>query len=62
MFDTFGVLILIVVIALFGFLTARAWKLKNDILKWGGVVIAALLTLLPTTVHRLAYGHRTMQE
>ncbi len=50
MFDTAGVLILIVLIALFGYLTTRAWKLKNAILKWGGVVIAGLLTLIPTAM------------
>ncbi len=50
MFDTAGVLILIVLIALFAFLTTRAWKLKNAILKWGGVVIAGLLTLIPTAL------------
>jgi len=50
MFDTAGVFILIVLIALFGFLATRAWKLKNAILKWGGVVIAGLLTLLPTAL------------
>jgi cytochrome c553 len=54
MFDTFGVLILIVLIALFGFLATRAWKLKNAILKWGGVVIAGLLTLIPTALLVLA--------
>ncbi len=47
MFDTAGVFILIVLIALFGFLATRAWKLKNAILKWGGVVITGLLTLIP---------------
>ena len=46
MFDTFGVLILIMVIALFGFLTTRAWKSKNAILKWIGVVFTGLLTLV----------------
>jgi cytochrome c553 len=50
MFDTVGVLILFVLIALFGFLTARAWKLKNAFLKWGGVVIAGLLTLIQTAL------------
>lgn len=54
MFDTAGVLILIVLIVLFGFLTTRAWKLKNAILKWGGVVIAGLLTLIPTALLVLA--------
>ena len=33
MFDTSGVLIISVLIALFSFLTARAWKLKTAILK-----------------------------
>ncbi len=54
MFDTFGVLIVVVLIALFGFLATRAWKLKNAILKWGGVVITGLLTLIPTAVLVLA--------
>src|SRR3972149_3751330 len=54
MFDTFGVFILIVLIALFGFLATRAWKLKNAILKWVGVVIAGLLTLIPTALLVLA--------
>jgi hypothetical protein len=48
MFDTAGVLIIIVLIVLFGFLTNRAWKLKNAILKWGGVIAAGLLTLIST--------------
>jgi cytochrome c553 len=47
MFDTAGVLILIGLIALFGFMTARSWKLNNATLKWGGMVIAGLLTLIP---------------
>lgn len=54
MFDTAGVLIIIVLIALFGFLTTRAWKLKNAILKWGGVIIAGLLTLMSTAMLVLA--------
>jgi mono/diheme cytochrome c family protein len=54
MFDTAGVLILIVLIALFGFLTPRVWKLKNVLLKWGGVVVAGLLTLIPATLLVLA--------
>lgn len=47
-------LIIIVLIALFGFLTTRAWKLKNGILKWGGVIIAGLLTLMSTAMLVLA--------
>jgi len=54
MFDTVGVLILIVLIALFGFLAMRAWKLKNAFLKWGGVIITGLLTLIPTALLVLA--------
>jgi hypothetical protein len=54
MFDTAGVLIIIVLIALFGFLTTRAWKLKNAILKWGGVIIVGLLTLMSTAILVLA--------
>lgn len=54
MFDIAGVLILVVLIALFGFLTTRAWKLKNAMLKWGGVVITGLLTLIPTALLVLA--------
>ncbi len=50
MFDTAGVFILILLIALFGYLTTRGWKLKNAILKWGGVVIAGLLTLIPAAL------------
>ena len=44
MFDTSGVLIISVLIALFSFLTARAWKLKTAILKWGGGIIAGLIS------------------
>jgi mono/diheme cytochrome c family protein len=54
MFDTAGVLIIIVLIALFGFLTTRAWKLKNGNLKWGGVIIAGVLTLMSTAMLVLA--------
>lgn len=46
MFDVVGVFTLVAVIALFGFLVTRAWKLKNAFLKWGGVVITSLLTLI----------------
>ncbi len=42
-------------IALFGFLTTRAWKkLKNAFLKWGGVVVCGLLTLIPIVL--LVFG------
>ena len=54
MFDTVGVLVVIGLIVLFGFLTTRAWTLKSVFLKWGGVVGAGLLTLIPTAVLVLA--------
>ncbi len=54
MFDTVGILILIVLIAVFGFLATRAWKLKNAFLKWGGVFITGLLTLIPAVLLVLA--------
>jgi hypothetical protein len=34
MFDPLGLLILLVVVVAFGFLTTRAWRLKNGWLKW----------------------------
>jgi len=54
MFDITGILFLIVAIVLFGFLTFRAWKLKNVFLKWIGVLIAGLLTLIPIAMLVLA--------
>jgi hypothetical protein len=44
MFDVVGILILVVLMAGFGFLATRAWKLKNAFLKWAGVFISGLLT------------------
>jgi mono/diheme cytochrome c family protein len=43
-------IILIVLIAAFGFLTTRAWKLKNGFLKWIGVFLTGLLTLIPAAL------------
>lgn len=54
MFDITGVITLIVIIAVFGFLTTRAWKLKNAFLKWVGIFIAGLLTLIPVALLVLA--------
>jgi cytochrome c553 len=63
MFDTVGILIVIGLIALFGFLTTRARKLKNLALKWVGVVISGLLTLIPTAVLVLALvGYYKLNE
>ncbi len=39
-------LILVAVSVLFGWLTWRAWRAKNAFLKWGGVVVSGLLTLI----------------
>ncbi len=54
MFDIAGVIILVVLIAIFGFLTTRAWKLKNAFLKWGGVLITGLVTLISMALLVLA--------
>src|SRR5574341_765738 len=39
-------LIMLAVSVLFGWLTWRAWRAKNAIMKWGGVVLSGLLTLI----------------
>ncbi len=54
MFDVVGILILVALIAVFGFLTLRAWKIINRWLKWIGVVLAGLLTLIPAALLVLA--------
>lgn len=48
MFDFVGILVLLVIALVFGFLATRAWKAKNGLIKWGGVIITGLLTLIPT--------------
>jgi len=54
MFDFVGVLVLVVLVALFGFLATRAWRLKNGLLRWGGVVLSGLLTVIPLLLLALA--------
>ena len=54
MFDIVGLLILVVLAAGFGFLLTRAWRLKNAFLKWAGVVLTGLLTLIPAALLALA--------
>ena len=54
MFDIAGVAILVVLIAIFGFLTFRSWKAKNRWLKWIGTLLAGLLTLIPAALLVLA--------
>ncbi|MCB0099754.1 MAG: c-type cytochrome [Caldilineaceae bacterium] len=48
MFDITGILVLVVLVGVGGFLTKRAWKLKNTFLKWGGVIMGGLVTLVAT--------------
>lgn len=45
-FDFAGVLVLVVLVVLLGWLATRAWGAKNAIVKWLGVVLAGLLTLI----------------
>jgi cytochrome c553 len=54
MFDFVGVAILIILIALFGFLTLRALKSKNRWLKWVGTLLSGLLTIIPAALLVLA--------
>jgi mono/diheme cytochrome c family protein len=54
MFDLAGILILLVLILIFGFLSTRVWKLKNAFLKWVGMILAGLLTLIPAALLVLA--------
>src|SRR5437762_8758034 len=54
MFDAVGVLILALFAVAFGFLTTRAWRLKQARLKWPGVVFSGLLTLILTALLALA--------
>jgi cytochrome c553 len=44
--DFFGLLILLLLVVVFGYLTYRAWGSKNAILKWVGLVLSGLVTLL----------------
>lgn len=46
MFDFVGIGVLVLLTLLFGFLAIRSWRAKNAILKWGGVVVTGLLTLV----------------
>lgn len=46
MFDFVGVLILVVLIAIFAFLFLRSWGSKRTWLKWLGLIVTGLLTLV----------------
>lgn len=54
MFDIAGVAILVILIVVFGFLTARAWKAKRLWLRWMGTLLSGLLTLIPAALLVLA--------
>jgi mono/diheme cytochrome c family protein len=54
MLDIAGILILVILMAVFGILTLRSWKARNRWLKWIGALIAGLLTLIPTILLILA--------
>lgn len=54
MFDIAGVTILVILIVVFGFLTARARKAKSPWLRWMGTLLSSLLTLMPAALLVLA--------
>jgi mono/diheme cytochrome c family protein len=43
-------LIILAVAVLFGWLVTRAWRVKNPVVKWSGVVLGSLLTLVASLV------------
>ncbi len=57
MFDYVVVGILVFLLVLFGFLTWRAWRAQNRVVRWGGALICGLITLLVAVVTGAAlYG------
>jgi cytochrome c553 len=46
MVDFVGLGILLLLTLLFGYLVIRSWGSKNAVLKWGGLILSCLLTLL----------------
>ncbi len=54
MFDFVGLMILVILSVVFGFLTVRAWNAKNRWLKWIGTLLSGLLTLIPAALLVLA--------
>jgi len=44
--NVLGWLVFVAFAVLFGWLTRRAWRVKNALLKWGGVALSGLLTLV----------------
>jgi len=49
-FDFVGVGILLALLFVFGFLTRRAWRARNGVVKWVGTIVAGLLTLAVAVV------------
>lgn len=46
MFDFLGIGVLVVLALLFGWLTTRAWRIRNGALRWVAVIPAGLLTIV----------------
>lgn len=44
--DLIAILVVIALVVLFAWLTRRAWRAKNGLVKWGGTILAGLLTLV----------------
>jgi cytochrome c553 len=56
-FDYVGVGILVLLLILFGFLTWRAWRARNRVVRWGGTIVGGLLTLVVAVITGAAlYG------
>ena len=54
MIDFVGLLILLSLVVLFGYLVKRAWGSKRKWLKWVGLILSGLLTLIFAAVLVLA--------
>lgn len=50
MFDIFGIGVVVALAGLFGWLAVRAWRAKRAWIKWPGVALAGLLTVLVVVV------------
>lgn len=63
MFDFVGVGILVAILLLFGFLTWRAWRARNGIVKWLGTIVAGLLMLAVAVMTGAAlYGYSMLNR
>lgn len=62
-FDYVGIGILVLLLILFGFLTWRAWRANNKILKYAGGIVSGLLTLVVAVVTGAAlYGFAQLNK